>query len=115
MSLPVSQAISVSPAPSPAVAGGSELAETAGYAAPGGRADELLRAVDDRSFPDGEAVTVRTDSRFREGAIVYHPTYGEGRISRLEGSGDDLKVSVHFIGHGTKKFLAGYAPFTFRK
>jgi len=92
-----------------------ELTETGGYAAPGDADGDLFRAVDGIARSETGTVRVRTDPRYREGVVVFHPTYGEGRISKLEGSGDDLKVSVHFIGHGTKKFLAGYAPFTFRK
>jgi DNA helicase-2/ATP-dependent DNA helicase PcrA len=57
----------------------------------------------------------REDSRYRVGAAVYHPKFGEGRIKDLEGSGNELKVTVQFPGYGTKKFLASYAPFTFRR
>lgn len=51
--------------------------------------------------------------RFRKGATVIHPNYGEGVIRRVEGSGKDMKVTVHFPGHGEKKFLVAYAPFRF--
>jgi DNA helicase-2/ATP-dependent DNA helicase PcrA len=51
--------------------------------------------------------------RFRKGATVIHPSYGEGVIRRVEGSGKDMKVTVHFPGHGDKKFLVAYAPFRF--
>ncbi len=51
--------------------------------------------------------------RFRQGATVYHPTYGEGIIKSVEGSGRDMKVNVYFPGHGEKKFLVAYAPFRF--
>jgi DNA helicase-2/ATP-dependent DNA helicase PcrA len=51
--------------------------------------------------------------RFRKGAAVIHPNYGEGTIRKVEGSGKDMKVTVHFPGHGEKKFLVAYAPFRF--
>jgi DNA helicase-2/ATP-dependent DNA helicase PcrA len=58
---------------------------------------------------------IREDSRYRVGVTVFHPKYGEGKIKKIEGSGADMKVSVQFPGSGTKKFLASYAPFTFRR
>ncbi len=57
----------------------------------------------------------REDSRYRVGVTVFHPKFGEGKIKIIEGSGAELKVSVQFPGYGTKKFLASYAPFTFRR
>jgi DNA helicase-2/ATP-dependent DNA helicase PcrA len=53
------------------------------------------------------------NSRYRLGAYVKHPAFGKGRISKVEGSGSNLMVTVKFIGKGTKKFLAKYAPFQF--
>ena len=66
------------------------------------------------SFSDSSDVQ-REDSRYRVGVTVFHPKYGEGKIKSLEGSGAELKVSVQFPGYGIKKFLASYAPFTFRR
>jgi DNA helicase-2/ATP-dependent DNA helicase PcrA len=51
--------------------------------------------------------------RFKPGATVIHPNYGEGTIRKVEGSGKDMKVTVHFPRHGEKKFLVAYAPFRF--
>jgi DNA helicase-2/ATP-dependent DNA helicase PcrA len=65
----------------------------------------------------GAPATSREDSflakRFKKGASVIHPNYGEGTIRKVEGSGKDMKVTVHFPGHGEKKFLVAYAPFRF--
>ena len=44
---------------------------------------------------------------------MIHPNYGEGTVRKIEGSGKDMKVTVHFPGHGEKKFLVAYAPFRF--
>lgn len=60
-----------------------------------------------------EDVTIPSRKRFRIGMSVRHPSYGEGIIKKIEGSGKEMKVEVHFPGHGQKKFLAAYAPFTF--
>ncbi len=51
--------------------------------------------------------------RFKAGATVIHPNYGQGTIRKIEGSGKDMKVTVHFPRHGEKKFLVAYAPFRF--
>ena len=45
---------------------------------------------------------------FRRGSIVYHPTYGRGQVVRLEGEGDDTKLTVSFRA-GLKKIIAKYA------
>ena len=63
----------------------------------------------------GEAVSVPSKRRFRAGMVVEHQTYGAGTIKKVEGSGNEMKVSVQFPGRGVKKFLANYAPFTFRR
>ena len=60
-----------------------------------------------------EDVSIPSHKRFRIGMSVRHPSYGEGIIKTVEGSGKDMKVAVHFPGHGQKKFLAAYAPFKF--
>jgi DNA helicase-2/ATP-dependent DNA helicase PcrA len=43
------------------------------------------------------------------GSTVNHPKYGRGTIMRLEGTGEDAKVTVSFPGHGLKKLIAKYA------
>jgi DNA helicase-2/ATP-dependent DNA helicase PcrA len=45
----------------------------------------------------------------RKGAIVRHQIYGRGTIVRIEGEGDDTKLTVSFPGHGLKKLIAKYA------
>jgi len=73
----------------------------------------------ERELPgDGKDIirkdSVRRDNKFREGTPVSHPAYGDGVIRDVEGSGSNMKVVVSFYDHGRKKFLANYAPFTFR-
>ena len=43
------------------------------------------------------------------GATIEHAKYGRGTVLRLEGSGDDTKVTVSFPGYGLKKLVAKYA------
>lgn len=46
---------------------------------------------------------------FAKGMKVRHPTFGEGSIYEVEGSGDSQKVSVLFNNRTTKKFIVKYA------
>jgi DNA helicase-2/ATP-dependent DNA helicase PcrA len=43
------------------------------------------------------------------GSTVEHAKYGRGTILRLEGSGEDTKLTVSFPGYGLKKLIAKYA------
>jgi DNA helicase II / ATP-dependent DNA helicase PcrA len=43
------------------------------------------------------------------GSSIEHAKYGRGTVLRLEGSGDDTKVTVSFPGYGLKKLIAKYA------
>ena len=43
------------------------------------------------------------------GSTIEHATFGRGTIMRLEGSGEDTKLTVNFQGHGLKKLVAKYA------
>lgn len=43
------------------------------------------------------------------GSTVEHAKYGRGTVMRLEGSGDDTKLTVSFPGYGLKKLVAKYA------
>jgi DNA helicase-2/ATP-dependent DNA helicase PcrA len=43
------------------------------------------------------------------GSVIEHAKYGRGTIVRLEGSGEDAKVTVSFPGYGLKKLIAKYA------
>ena len=43
------------------------------------------------------------------GSTIEHAKYGRGTVLRLEGSGDDTKVTVSFPGYGLKKLIAKYA------
>ena len=47
--------------------------------------------------------------RLRAGLGVSHPTYGRGTIVRVEGDGDEAKLTISFQKHGMKKLVAKYA------
>jgi ATP-dependent DNA helicase UvrD/PcrA len=43
------------------------------------------------------------------GSTIEHARYGRGTVLRLEGSGEDAKLTVSFPGYGLKKLIAKYA------
>ncbi len=63
---------------------------------------------DSQAFPDYEG-SGSSSSGYSKGTRVRHPTFGVGSIFALEGSGDNLKVSVMFTDNTIKKFVAKYA------
>ncbi len=92
-----------------------EHTEVSGSAVPRRPLAELAASIPSFDSFTESSDFIREDSRYRVGVTIYHPKFGEGKIKKLEGSGAELKVSVQFPGYGTKKFLASYAPFTFRR
>jgi DNA helicase-2/ATP-dependent DNA helicase PcrA len=45
----------------------------------------------------------------KPGSRVRHPLFGVGTVVRREGAGDDMKLTVSFLGIGAKKLVARYA------
>ena len=51
---------------------------------------------------------------YKVGRVVHHPRFGAGKIQKIEGTGEDLKVSVMFNkNQKIKKFIAKYAHLSF--
>ncbi len=49
---------------------------------------------------------------YQVGSYVYHETFGKGKVTQIEGSGDKAKISVLFEGNILKKLIAQYANLT---
>jgi DNA helicase-2/ATP-dependent DNA helicase PcrA len=58
--------------------------------------------------PAGPAIREVPPDGFAVGAFVRHPRFGAGRILDREGSGKNLKLTIHFADHGAKKILPAY-------
>ena len=43
------------------------------------------------------------------GSTIEHAKYGRGTVLRLEGTGEDTKLTVSFPGYGLKKLIAKFA------
>ncbi|MDX9858719.1 MAG: UvrD-helicase domain-containing protein [candidate division Zixibacteria bacterium] len=46
---------------------------------------------------------------FKAGRIVMHPTFGRGRIMKVDGYGESVRLEIMFSGIGMKKIMAKYA------
>jgi DNA helicase-2/ATP-dependent DNA helicase PcrA len=73
----------------------------------------LIQPVKKEAFGEGRFFSQpskpSTDSRYYKGAVVRHTKFGLGTVQRSEGTGDDLKISVSFPGHGVKTLAVKYA------
>jgi len=49
---------------------------------------------------------------FEIGTMVYHESFGKGKVVGIEGHGDKMKISVNFEGNIHKKLIARYANLT---
>jgi DNA helicase-2/ATP-dependent DNA helicase PcrA len=58
---------------------------------------------------NGTAARSAQKHPYYNGAVVKHAKFGIGTVQRSEGSGDDLKISVSFPGHGVKILSVKYA------
>src|SRR5262249_62022230 len=76
-------------------------------AAPAGRSASSLGSVDLNGLID--QFKSRPKGAFQPGDRVRHPTFGDGIVTRSNGTGDDEQVTVIFAGQGEKKLIAGYA------
>lgn len=56
-----------------------------------------------------ENSSVKAD--IREGSIIEHQRFGEGKILRIEGSGENMKATVQFVNAGIKQLLLKFARY----
>ena len=59
---------------------------------------------------DGWNDDVVQDAPYYEGQIVSHGIFGAGVVSRVEGVGEDMMVTVDFHGAGRKHINPRFAP-----
>jgi DNA helicase-2/ATP-dependent DNA helicase PcrA len=54
-------------------------------------------------------VVKKAAKKFGAGSVIEHAKYGRGTVLRVEGSGEDTKVTVNFPAYGLKKLIAKFA------
>lgn len=64
---------------------------------------------DSPSIPRAQPLASETKTGFSKGVRVRHPTFGPGSVFEVDGSGDEMKISVLFADQTIKKFVAKYA------
>jgi DNA helicase-2/ATP-dependent DNA helicase PcrA len=55
------------------------------------------------------APVVKKAKKFGPGSVIEHAKYGRGTVLRVEGTGEDTKVTVNFPSYGLKKLIAKFA------
>jgi DNA helicase-2/ATP-dependent DNA helicase PcrA len=66
-------------------------------------------AAEEFIIPAPHQAKAASADKYYKGAVVRHTKFGLGTVQRSEGSGDDLKISVSFPGHGVKTLAVKYA------
>lgn len=70
----------------------------------------LPKAASRRAADPDELQYVYEDEHgFSSGRIVMHPTFGRGRIMKVDGFGESTRLEIMFSGIGLKKIMAKYA------
>jgi len=78
----------------------------------GGRAfaNEYAQTAPGESESYSQEVSDVPASPYTVGSRVMHERFGKGIVRKVEGKGEDLRVTVIFDAGGERKFLANYAP-----
>ena len=63
-----------------------------------------------RRAGDPTGVTSGVMSGLKVGDDVDHPSFGEGVIINIRGTGESAEATVEFVGHGTKHLALAWAP-----
>ena len=67
-------------------------------------------APEDESFSQEVAPRAVSSPRYEVGTRVMHERFGKGIVRRVEGQGEQMRVTVIFDAGGERKFIAQYAP-----
>jgi len=73
---------------------------------------KLRRSPPKPAVPEGTYYEYDDESAIKPGAIVLHPKFGRGRVVRVEGLGEDMRLDVDFASVGPKRLIAKYAHLT---
>ncbi|MGH9558711.1 MAG: ATP-dependent helicase [Bryobacteraceae bacterium] len=80
-----------------------------GMPAPQGLANRSQEPPARSQNPEAQVKQPGARKKVGPGSTIEHAKYGRGTVLRLEGSGEDAKVTVNFPGYGLKKLIAKYA------
>jgi DNA helicase-2/ATP-dependent DNA helicase PcrA len=72
--------------------------------------DQLEGFAQTGSGQEFEDISQEQVFSYAVGTRVHHDEFGRGVVRRVEGKGEDVRVTVIFDGGGERKFIAQYAP-----
>ncbi len=72
--------------------------------------DEYAQAGPSDDHVYSQEVVVSRVPRYEVGTRILHERFGKGIVRRVEGEGDQMRVTVIFDAGGERKFIAQYAP-----
>ena len=73
--------------------------------------DEYAQAeAPEESYSQERAPRAASLPRYQVGTRVVHERFGKGIVRRVEGQGEQMRVTVIFDAGGERKFIAQYAP-----
>ncbi len=79
------------------------------------RAARLSRVSDVISSPQSStaspARSASVAADIRIGSKIEHPVFGLGSVTLIEGTGENMKITIDFVNMGTKKLLMKFAKF----
>ncbi len=75
----------------------------------GGAAPANAAAPARPAAPASQPIQKPGPKKIGPGSTVEHAKYGRGTVLRLEGTGEDTKLTVSFPGYGLKKLIAKFA------
>jgi DNA helicase-2/ATP-dependent DNA helicase PcrA len=84
--------------------------KSTGMHSPGSRKQARRKKMLD--YFNEESVSQEIGPVYKVGSMVYHETFGKGKIVALEGQGNKMKISVTFEGNVRKKLISQYANLT---
>ncbi|MEO8362188.1 MAG: 3'-5' exonuclease, partial [Vicinamibacteria bacterium] len=67
------------------------------------------RTLSSGGVANGDVAEAPKVLRFRPGQAVVHERFGYGTVLRIEGAGEDAKLTVSFPGRGATRLLAKFA------
>ena len=63
----------------------------------------------EKTHDEGVHYEYEPEEAVRVGRIVQHKTFGRGKVMKVDGSGEGLRLEIYFTGVGLKKIMAKYA------
>ncbi|MEQ9618175.1 MAG: UvrD-helicase domain-containing protein [Deltaproteobacteria bacterium] len=78
------------------------------YKEVGKRAYHQQKLIKSEAGVTQKSTNAKNGGRYRIGQIIDHPSFGQGVVKRVEGTGGSAKVTISFPGYGIKKIIASY-------